>query len=244
MTRILAIEHQPSCPPALLGQWLEANGVELVVARPWTGEALPDASQYDALLVLGGSMDAYGDDSKHPWLSPVKQQIRDAVAAGLPTLGVCLGHQLMTEALGGEAAPNPRGQTVGLRDVGWTEHAATDDLFAGVADRTGGGAVEARGVHWNDDIALRLPPGAVVLATTVDGAPQVVRYADRAWGVQLHPEATAEVVRAWAEDDRDRHLASGVDQEALLADIEDAQTELNETWAPLAEAFARLAARG
>ena len=234
--RVLVVEHEANCPPALLGAWLEEAGCALEVCRPWAGDALPEATAYDALLVLGGEMGA-NDDHLHPWLGPVKQAVRDAAEAGLPTLGICLGHQLAAVALGGAVARNPRGQAVGLLETGWTAAAADDPL-------TGGHVGRERGVQWNNDIVTALPPGATVLATTPEGDLQVARFAPTVWGVQLHPEADAAIVRAWAEGDRADHLERGIDTDAALAEIDAARDELDASWRPLAERFAALARGG
>ena len=88
--RILVVEHQESCPPHLVGRWLEEAGCALEVCRPYAGDALPALTSYDGVLVMGGDMGAY-DDDRAPWLAPLKALIRDAVAAGTPLLGICLG---------------------------------------------------------------------------------------------------------------------------------------------------------
>jgi GMP synthase (glutamine-hydrolysing) len=233
MTRVLVVQHEDDCPPALLGDWLAETGCELVVVRPYAGEGLPLLEGYDALVVLGGPMGAH-DDADHRWLAPTRERIREAVAVGLPTLGVCLGHQLVAVALGGAVEPNPRGQQVGLLEVGWTDEARTDELLGGLA-------TPRRGVQWNHDVVTRLPEGSVLLAATPTGEVQAVRFAPAAWGVQLHPEVTAEVLRPWAASEEGSHAARGVDQTGLLREIEDARAELDEAWRPLAYRFAALA---
>ena len=100
---------------------------------------------------MGGAMGA-NDDEVLDWIGPVKELIRDAVAEGVPTLGICLGHQLMGAALGGRVTPNPRGQQVGLLEVGWTDEAHDDRLFAGLA-------TPRRGVQWNYDLVVEPPAG-------------------------------------------------------------------------------------
>jgi GMP synthase (glutamine-hydrolysing) len=232
---VLVVEHEAACPPAHFGTWLEQAGAELAVCRPWAGDELPDLAAYDALLVLGGSMGAH-DDETTPWLAPLKDLIREAVAAGLPTLGICLGHQLLAVALGGTSEPNAAGQQVGLFDVGWTPDAADDELVGAVSGRR-------RGVQWNSDVVTRLPETAVVLAATPRGELQAARFAPRAWGVQLHPEVDRAVLTSWAAGDRDDHLEKGIDQEAVLREIDEARLELDEAWRPLATRFAELAGR-
>lgn len=232
MTRIAVVEHEAQCPPAHLGTWLVDAGARLDVHRPWAGDELPTLAGCDGLLVLGGSMGA-GDDATHHWLAPLKRLIRDAVAADLPLLGVCLGHQLVAAALGGTVEPDPHGQQVGLYAVGWLPAAADDDLVAGLGP--------VRGVQWNHDLVTALPEGAVPLAETGLGELQVARYGRRAWGVQLHPEVDQPVLTSWAAGDRDDHLERGIDQPAVLAEIHAARAELDRAWAPLATRFVELA---
>ena len=233
MTRLLVVEHDAICPPALLGEWLEAGGADLHVWRPYAGEPVPTLDGYDGLLVLGGPMGA-DDEDRHAWLAPTKQLIREALATGLPTLGVCLGHQLMASALGGSVARNGTGQQLGLLDVGWTPE-AEDDLLVG------GLSTPRRGVHFNDDIVTELPAGAVVLARAPEGQLQVVRFGPAAWGVQLHPEVDAAVVSSWTISDWGSHAGPRVEQAEVLRLIAEAREELDEAWRPLAAAYLRVA---
>src|SRR5690606_10141838 len=126
--RVLVVEHHATCPPALFGTWLVEAGCALEVRRPYDGEALPapdGLAAYDGLRVRGGPVAA---TAPHPWRAPLGDLVRAAGARGLPTLGICLGHQVCAVALGGSVAPNPRGQQVGLHDVGWTAAAPSDRL--------------------------------------------------------------------------------------------------------------------
>lgn len=235
MPRVLVVEHEGMCPPALVGDWLAEAGCVLDVRRPYDGDELPGLEEYDALLVLGGPMGAY-DDAEHGWLEPVRERVRVAAEVELPTLGICLGHQLIAVALGGRVEVNPRGQQLGLLEVGWTGAAAEDPLLGPLA-------TARRGVQWNNDVVTMLPDGAELLAATGDGEVQAVRYAPSVWGLQLHPEADRGVVDAWAESDRGSHEAAGIDQAALLRDIDEARAELEDAWRPLAARFAALASR-
>jgi GMP synthase (glutamine-hydrolysing) len=231
--RILVVEHQESCPPGLVGDWLVEAGCTLEVCRPSSGDDLPALTSYDATVVLGG--EASANDDTVPWLAPLKAGIRDAVAARTPLLGICLGHQLVAAALGGRVERNPRGQTVGLQPVGWTEDAADDAWTRG---RTG----TEIAIHWNNDVAVVMPEDAVVLARTPGGEVQVARFGPRAWGIQAHPEADAEVVRRWAESDREDHVTLGVDHHEVLAAIEAAGPALARHWRPTVQRFAAIAA--
>jgi GMP synthase (glutamine-hydrolysing) len=230
---ILVVEHEPACPAAHLGTWLVDAGAEVEVCRPWAGDDLPGLAGYDGFVILGGSMSSH-DDATHPWLTTVKERVREAVDTNVPTLGVCLGHQLIAVALGGTVEGNPRGQQVGLYDVGWRPEAKDDDLVSGLPPTM-------RGIQWNTDLVTALPDGAVALAATPEGELQVARFAPTVWGVQLHPEADEPVVQSWAAGDRDDHLERGIDQAAVLTEIDAARAELDGAWRPLATGLVALA---
>ena len=197
-TTVLVVQHADDCPPAWFGDWLLAAGCAVDVRRPYAGDTLPDdLTAHDALVVLGGPMGAY-DDAQHPWLRHTKELFREAAGAGVPALGICLGHQLCAVALGGHVVRNPRGQQIGLVPTGWLDVAAADPLVGSLVD-------VHRGVQWNDDIVDRLPEDAELLAETAAGEAQVVRFAPSVWGVQLHPEADDRVLAPWAAEDSRRY---------------------------------------
>jgi GMP synthase (glutamine-hydrolysing) len=235
---ILVVEHEAQCPPGWLGEWLADAGAEVDVSRPYAGDRLPrDLAGHSGMLVLGGEMGAHDDDD-FDWLRPVRALVCAAVDDGTPVLGVCLGHQLVAVALGGEVAPNPHGQQIGVLGVGWTPEAYDDRLVADLAAR--GHDVPA--VQWNNDVVTRLPQGAVDLAHTERGELQAARYAPAVWGVQWHPEAGEEIIRPWADHDRDDAVERGVDVDAYVADVVAARDGLRATWRLLAERFAELCA--
>jgi GMP synthase (glutamine-hydrolysing) len=206
----------------MLGRWLVEAGCALDVRHPYAGQELPgDLDEHDALLVLGGAMGA-DDDAEHHWLGPTKQLVRDAVAAQVPVLGVCLGHQLIGSALGGRVVRNPRGRQAALVAVGWEPEAADDPLLGSLSQ-------VVRAVHWNDDIVAELPPGAVRLASAPGGEVQAARHAPTAWGVQCHPEADAEVFAGWPGT------------EAAVEGVRAAVPGLESTWRGLGESLAALA---
>lgn len=233
--RIGIIEHDVYCPPGLLGTWLTDAGAVLDVRRPYAGDPLPTFDGPDAvdgLVVLGGPMDAW-DDGHHAWLEPTRELIREAGRRAVPTLGVCLGHQLCALAFGGEVGRSPRGQQTGMTPIGWQEAASDDRLLGPIAQRSGA----SRGVQWNDDLVLTLPSDAVVLAQTPAGDLQAARFVESVWGVQWHPEVDEKLIAPWAAKDADRHATRGHDQAALMLQIADSRAELETTWRPLADAF-------
>ena len=166
------------------------------------------------------------DDADAPWLAPTRSLIADAVARGVPTLGVCLGHQLAAVALGGRVDRNPSGRTVGLVPVRLTDAGALRPA-----------AVRPRrpvAVHYNDDVVHEAPAGPVLLATLPDGRPQALRFGPAAWGVQFHPETSPEVFGAWLRWDSPDGLTP--EQEELLGEVTAATEALRAAWQPLARA--------
>jgi GMP synthase (glutamine-hydrolysing) len=226
---VLVVQHEDDDPIHLFGGWME--GVELVTCRPYEGDPVPaSVDGYDGLVVMGGEMGAH-DDLKAPWLPPVRELIRRASAADLPTLGICLGHQLCAVALGGQVEVNPKGRQLGLLEVGWTAAAVDDELMRGLVG-------PRRAMHWNDDVVTRLPDGAVQLATADTGEVQAARHAATVWGIQWHPEVDDGLVAAWASEGG----LTPSEKERLLDDLVRERHDLDEAWRPLAERFADLVA--
>lgn len=232
---LLVVQHEDDCPPSWFGEWLTAAGVSLDVRQGHLGDAIPsDLSGHDGLMVLGGEMGAY-DDATHPWLTATKALIAEAVAAGRPFLGICLGHQLACVELGGTVVKNPGGSTIGLTAVTPTADAAADPLLSVVAPGS-------LAIHWNSDVVAVLPPGATALAHAPDGTIQAARLAPRAWGVQFHPEAAPDIFTWWlsvVEPGETRTRA-----EAAARRIDAAEQALRRDWEPLARRFADLVAAG
>lgn len=229
---LLVIEHQTTCPPGRIGDWLVEAGVDLDVRRPHAGDELPrDLTAHDGLLVLGGEMGCR-DDEQAPWLPAVRELIRTAAKGATPTLGICLGHQLAAVALGGEVAVNPRGRTIGVRAVCDSGQLGNDPVLG-----TTQGAPVAQ---WNNDVVTALPEGAVALADNEDGDLLLARLAPTVWGVQGHPEADLHIVTGWAVMDSGTPAVAGIDLTAALGAVDAAQPQVDSTWRPVAQAFAAL----
>ena len=228
--QVLVIQHTVVCPPGRVGDWLSESGCALEIVRPYAGESQPtDLDGYAALVVLGGEMGAYDDDVA-PWLPATRALLAAAVTQGLPTLAICLGHQLLAVATGGRVARSAAGQQGGTLPVGLLPAAAEDALFAPVP----AGAVAT---HWNNDLVVDLPPGAVDLARTPAGV-QALRLGDAAWGVQFHPEVDLGLVRPWAAADVGSGQLTPEQAETWLAEVATTDAALVATWRPFVHRFA------
>jgi GMP synthase-like glutamine amidotransferase len=234
VARALVVTHSASEGPGTLAEWLPAAGLELVVVAPWDGEDLPtDLTPYDALVVLGGPQQAY-DDTSAPWLRATKDLLRRAVAERVPTLGICLGAQLLAEATGGRTEQGVDGIEAGARLVAKRDAAWDDALLADVP-------FTPTVVQWHEDAVVDLPPGAVLLASSSRYDNQAFRVGERAWGLQFHIETPPEMVRHWGAEYGAAVAAAGLDPVALAESVVEELDEVEAVWRPVMERFAAVA---
>jgi GMP synthase (glutamine-hydrolysing) len=211
MARVHVVQHTATEGLGQLAEWLPAMGVDVHPTHPYLGNRVPPSVEGDALIVLGGPMGAY-DDEVAPWLPSVRELLASAVDDGVPTIGVCLGAQLLAVAGGGTVERGAAGPEIGLGEVTVTTGDAL--LTAGVMPV----------VQWHYDAVTRLPESAVVLASNGHYPNQAFRIGDVAWGLQFHMEATTDMVRGWvAEENLEPALAEAVAGAAdRLADVGEA----------------------
>jgi GMP synthase (glutamine-hydrolysing) len=188
MARVHVVQHTTTEGLGLLAEWLPAAGVDVHPTHPYLGHRVPPSVEGDALIVLGGPMGAY-DDEAAPWLPPVRDLLRSAVDDGVPTIGICLGAQLLAVAAGGTVERGAAGPEIGLGDV---IVSASDELLTE-------GVIPV--VQWHYDAVTSLPDDAVVLASSELYPIQAFRVGEVAWGLQFHVEATSAMVSGWASDE-------------------------------------------
>ncbi|MEO6603232.1 MAG: gamma-glutamyl-gamma-aminobutyrate hydrolase family protein, partial [Polyangiaceae bacterium] len=142
---------------------------------------LPDFEQFSGMIISGSAANV---PTREPWIVHVERYLARAVASGLPTFGICFGHQLLGQALGGLVSKNPHGLEVGTVSL---QVLAEDSLLAESKRE-----FSVNMTHI--DSLVTLPPGARVLARTAKDEHALVYFGERAWGVQFHPEMDAEIV--------------------------------------------------
>lgn len=213
---LVVLQHADVTGPDNLVPTLEARAEQL----PWRTVALdrePVPALTDrirGLLVLGGPMGVHDRDA-FPWIDDELALLRDAVDHGVPVFGICLGAQLLGEALGGEVSRRDTPE-VGVFGLDRTEDGVDDELFAGWPQ---GGQV----LLSHQDQVSRLPDGAVPMLTGTDGVP-AWRVGDDDGGVyavQFHPEVSAEGLATWVARDELRGMydRAGIDTDALVDDL-------------------------
>jgi GMP synthase (glutamine-hydrolysing) len=192
------------------GMGLDPGDVDVV--RVAQGEPLP-APETPAGVVVTGSSAMVSEPE--PWSERTGEWLVRAVERDTPVLGICYGHQLLAQALGGEVGPNPRGREIGTVIVRSLAPARDDPLLGAWS-----GAEPAHVTHLESVLAL--PAGAVRLAESDLDPVQAFAVGERAWGVQFHPEFDAETIRAYLLARSDQVRAEELDPDALLAGVRDA----------------------
>ena len=167
-----ALSDQMGDYPDMFARLLDGQGFTFRTFRVVEGEFPADVHDCDGWLITGSRHGVYED---HPWIPPLEQFIRDAFAAHVPVVGICFGHQIVAQAMGGKVERYAGGWAVG----------ATDYDF-------GGEKVTLNA--WHRDQVVRAPEGAKVIATNDFCANAALLYDDRALTVQAHPEFRPEFV--------------------------------------------------
>src|SRR5262245_1596125 len=185
--RALALEHLHSNPVGVYGDVLLDRGIEVHRVRLDLGEALPDWREYDLLVVMGGPMSVYEEDT-YPWLVAEKRAIREAVTAGCPYFGVCLGSQLLASALGSRVFRGPEPE-LGVNPIFLCEAARRDPVFRAFPPD-----VEVFEFHSD---TFDLPEGAVRLARSSRYENQAFHVGRTAYAIQCHLEPSLDDARDW-----------------------------------------------
>jgi GMP synthase (glutamine-hydrolysing) len=179
---LLAIQHVPWEGPHRILDACSALRVKTV--KPLAGHPLPPHDEIAGAVVMGGPMNV-DEVERFPALAAEREWLAEAVARGMPVLGICLGAQLLARALGAEVRAG-EGPEIGFAPVEVTD--PNDPLLGGLAPST-------EVLHWHGDV-FDLPEGAEHLASSEQTECQAFRSGN-AWGVLFHPEADFALVEAW-----------------------------------------------
>jgi GMP synthase-like glutamine amidotransferase len=191
MTSCLVVQHLAPESSWAIGDALASAGIVVDVRRADMGDPVPtSAADHDGVVVMGGPMSASSDDGFLTRRAELAL-LSDAVTSGKPTLGVCLGAQLLALAGGGRVRPDEHGPEVGWAPVELSAAAATDPLLGGLPRH-----VDV--LHWHGD-TYEPPPGSVQLASSGRYRNQAFRVGDAAWGLQFHLEVTSDAVDAFVD---------------------------------------------
>lgn len=200
---VVIVQHESDDPPAIVATTFRDARVPFAVRRLHEGDPLPHVDGCRGLIVLGGEMNV-DDDDRHPWLEAERELLRACLRRSVPVLGICLGAQQLAAAAGGQTYRRE------IPEIGWLPIEVRRDsrLFAGLPSTI-------RALEWHD-YSFHAPPGARLIAERSDGE-QAFELGDVAWGVQFHPEVSAEMLDLWiAEDAAGTHAG---ERAAILDDL-------------------------
>jgi GMP synthase (glutamine-hydrolysing) len=201
--KALAFRHVPFEHLGLIADSLESRGIECEYADLYSGGPGPNLRDAEALIVMGGPMSANDD---LPYIRQELDLIGEAVSAGKPILGICLGSQLIAKALGARVYPNAV-KEIGWYPVCWNAAAARDPVFGGLT-------LPETVFHWHGE-TFDLPSGAELLAYSGACRHQAYRVGENIYGLQFHLEVTPEMIADWCMQDATcgdmREIAAPID---------------------------------
>jgi GMP synthase (glutamine-hydrolysing) len=224
---VLSITHGGDAGMELFGPLVIEAGHRLDEWSFEQGEP-PPLDTYDAVLVFGGFMHPDQDDL-HPWLRDELDWLGELIGRPQPTLGICLGSELLAQAAGAWVGRLPVPE-IGWGEVELTDAAAADPVFSALPS-------QFEGLLWHH-YAHDLPEGAVALAHSAASL-QAFRLGERCWGVQFHPEVTEPQLGRWIGDASD----PPPHPERLLAETSERISGWNELGRRLCRSFLAAAER-
>lgn len=185
--RIHYLQHVPFENPGYILEWAHKNGHTLTRTLMYTKEPLPRQESFDWLIVMGGPMNIYEEDT-YSWLIEEKAFIKESIAHDKVIIGLCLGAQLIADVLGGLVTKNAQTE-IGWFPVFFTDKARDNELFSFLPSN-------ATVFQWHGDTFSHLPMEVDVIATGSACQNQAFMYRDRIFGFQFHMENTRQIIES------------------------------------------------
>jgi GMP synthase-like glutamine amidotransferase len=188
--RIHYFQHVPFEGLGSIEEWAKMHNHSLSSTQLYNSSIMPAISDFDWLIIMGGPMSVH-DEIQHPWLIEEKRFIRQAIEAGKTVLGICLGSQLISAALGADVYRNTE-KEIGWFDIQFSAYAQKSSLFSHMGKRL-------KTFHWHED-TFGLPDKAILLASSAGCRNQAYIYKERVLALQFHPESTLQALQQMIEN--------------------------------------------
>lgn len=234
MAEVLVLQHVDCEPLGTIEDALRGEGLRFRYVRGYAGQSAPrEIGDAPGLIVMGGPMGVY-ERKRYPFLADEMRLIEQAVTQGVPTLGVCLGSQLLATVLGSTVRRGAQAE-IGWYPVTRTAAEEEDALWRLLPPRF-------IGFHWHSDV-FDAPPGAALLASSEQTPCQAFRYGASAYGILCHMEITEAMVRDWTASFAGELSEAGLAAGPILDAIPDHLPALQEAGQTVFGAWAAQAAR-
>jgi GMP synthase (glutamine-hydrolysing) len=208
---------------------LKDQDLNIAIVSPYTGEPLPRPEHFSGIIITGSHSMV---TAKETWSEQTAAWIPQVMASGVPLLGICYGHQLLANALGGVVGSSPIGIEIGTVNVKLNGDSAKDPLL-----KNSPTAFKAHASH--SQSVIQLPPDAVLLASSKNEPNHAFSIGPHAWGLQFHPEFDADIMRTYIHEFAGLMETHGQDpQKAADAVVETPQSRsLLQRFAKIAMAY-------
>ncbi|HIF51818.1 MAG TPA: type 1 glutamine amidotransferase [Thiotrichaceae bacterium] len=231
--RILIFQHLAIEHPGIFREFFKEDGFELTTVELDEGDAIPDLTNFDAMWVMGGPMDVWQEE-RHPWLIEEKAAIRKAVnELKMPYVGICLGHQLLAAALGGEVGLGNETE-VGIMQIHKTDVGKQSPFLNNMPDTM-------NCLQWHGAEVKTEPAGMEVLVSSDICGIQSLSLGTQVFTTQYHQEIIPSTVSDWSdipaykralEKALGDNAAENLEKEALdnMDEFNKAARQLYENW--------------